>query len=141
MIKKLNLSSKKRENHNSNSLLLALGLSLTFSYIFTFSIILLLSYLITYSDMNDQNTKLFLIFTTIIASFICGFITGKKMKVKGIFYGGLAGLFYALVYLAIGFLLAENPVIVSKTLSSISISVFSGMIGGIIAVNKAEKRR
>lgn len=108
-----------------------------------FSIILLTIYALLLANTTiSENTIMPVVLTiTGISILMGGTISSRKMKKNGLIYGGIVGLVYVLtLYLAssisiVGFSLSANSFIM------LAVGVITGIIGGIIGVNLAVRRK
>lgn len=73
---------------------------------------------------------------TLVAIAYGGFNTGKKAKRRGLIYGGVVGLVFAIVAVMIGLGNADGPqaIITLTSLKRVLLSVIAGCIGGMFGV-------
>lgn len=90
-------------------------------------------------DMDFENAFIFSIFTYVISSFYCGYSAGRKIKENGIMFGALSGCCFFLMCLLIA--LCMQPHFNLDTLYKFIISIISGAIGGVLGVNKRNKKK
>ena len=110
-------------------------LNLLVSFFITIIGISVSSAIFAYTNINDRHLQTF-VFGIIIFSVLVGaMLLSRKIKQKGLIYGGIFGILYCLiVYLSSA--IAYTGFFISNTLLIyLAISFLSGIIGGIIGVN------
>ncbi|MCY9592712.1 TIGR04086 family membrane protein [Paenibacillus chitinolyticus] len=73
-----------------------------------------------------------------LSVFVGGWVAGKRAGRKGWYYGGMLGIFYALIVWIIGFL-AVDTAFDLKTLTLAGFAFAAGALGGMIGVNSSSK--
>jgi putative membrane protein (TIGR04086 family) len=97
---------------------------------------LLISFLLSMSGIQESSLPYYAYPLHAIALFIGGWISGKRAKEKGWYYGGLSGIIYAVILMLIGFLGFDQGMGLD-TLMILSISFGCSALGGMIGVNTA----
>ncbi|TCS96460.1 TIGR04086 family membrane protein [Hazenella coriacea] len=106
--------------------------------LFIWSLILLGSFmialLIRYTSMGMDALPIIAYMINALALLIGGFVSGRRSKQRGWYYGGLQGIIYALLVMLIGFLAFDTAMVINPILFAIS-SFGISAIGGILGVN------
>jgi putative membrane protein (TIGR04086 family) len=76
-----------------------------------------------------------IIFISAFSILIGGFLTSKKLKVKGIISGAVEGIIYMFILYFISSICTSNFRVGFEGLMMIVIGIFAGMLGGIIGAN------
>ena len=98
--------------------------------------LIILSLIMTYSTISDNNIPTLVIAVNTLAILIGSSIATIKLEKKGIVNGLIIGVLYMLIYL----LISGNINFSSKTILLIILGVIAGGIGGIIGVNLNRKK-
>lgn len=124
----------KVENENKNiikifkSVIIALGITLI--SIFMFAIIL------TYTNISEKVIPGVLVIITFISILIGTLVGMKKINKNGMLNGGIIGGVYVVLVYFISSILNTGFVFNSYTLFMILSGFLSGIIGGVVSVNK-----
>lgn len=94
-----------------------------------------LSMLLAWTDMKEQSLSLWAYVVHALASCFGGMGSGKRAVSKGWYHGGLLGLLYSVLVVLAGFLGADAEM-KFETLIVPAVSLFGGMLGGMIGVNR-----
>ncbi len=111
--------------------------------IISFVIFILTSALITFISMRNSFVKEY--FGIIgyavlgISSFICGYLSSGRLKVRGIVSGAFSALFL-IITVYITFLIANNAEFTNKALSVIPVTLIFSITGAILRKNKRHKK-
>jgi putative membrane protein (TIGR04086 family) len=105
------------------------------------SIIMLsiLAILLSKTNLEEDVINPAIIFISAFSILIGGFLTSKKLKIKGIISGGIEGIIYMLILYLISSICASNFLIGLEGIMMIVIGIFAGMLGGIIGANLKDK--
>lgn len=111
------------------------SISLLISFLITIVGICLSSCIFAYTSINDRHLQTF-VFGIILFSVLVGaMILSKKIKQKGLIFGGIFGIIYCLI-IYISSAIAYTGFFISNTLLMyLLISFLAGVVGGIIGVN------
>lgn len=90
-------------------------------------------------DIDFDNAFMFSILAYVMSSFLCGYLTGRNLKEKGMLLGALSGFCFFIMCLIISVFMGPHFDI--DTLYKLIISLVSGAIGGICGVNKRNKKK
>lgn len=125
---------KKRSEKSCNSLINDLIL-LTVKAAAVFAVMLLLSALgCFFADIDYDNYFIFLLFSAVISSFICGFSYSRKKKKRGVINGIIAVLPVAVIILVTTFITTAADVTILLLAVIVSV-ILSGAASGAIGVN------
>ncbi|MBO5283773.1 MAG: TIGR04086 family membrane protein [Lachnospiraceae bacterium] len=108
--------------------------SLLFSYILTGGLLLLLALLLYKAGLSRKVVSVCIIVIYVLATFLAGFITGKRLKNRKFLWGALMGAAYFLVLVMIS--LAVNRQLGALTNSFLTTLVLcsgGGMLGGMLS--------
>lgn len=105
-------------------------------YSITVIIFILYATLLTYTNISDSNMDIVVILTTILSVVIAGYDSTRQSESKGLLWGIIAGLLYAVILIIISGLIDGNFAITAETIITILVSIASGGIGGVLGVNK-----
>ena len=102
--------------------------------------LIILSLIMTYSTISDNNIPTLVIAVNTLAILIGSSIATIMLEKKGIVNGLIIGVLYMLIYLLISLIFSGNINFSSKTILLIILGVIAGGIGGIIGVNLNRKK-
>lgn len=105
-------------------------------YAITVIIFIFYAILLTYTNLSDKNMDIVVIITTVLSVMIAGFDTTKNANSKGLMWGVLAGLLYAMILLFVSTLIDGKMIFDAETIITFLVAMASGGIGGIIGINK-----
>lgn len=97
--------------------------------------LLVLSILLTWTNMKEQSLTAWVYIIHALASAFGGLSSGKRADKKGWYHGGLAGVIYSVIILLAGFL-GFDAGLDAATLAVLSLCFASGALGGMIGVNR-----
>ncbi|WP_336784494.1 TIGR04086 family membrane protein [Paenibacillus sp. MMO-177] len=95
---------------------------------------LLLSFLLYFSSMKENNLPQYALTVHGFSALAGGFVSGKRSGMKGWYYGAMLGLIYGITVLTIGFL-AANSGLSGKSAIMLLAAMLAGAFGGMIGVN------
>lgn len=108
----------------------AISIISTVIFLFIFSILL------TYTNISEKLINPFIIVITCISILIGSSIGNLKMKKNGLLNGAIIGGMYIVsIYLLSG-IISQNFILTTQSIIVIITGIISGMMGGIIGVNK-----
>ncbi len=122
-------------NNKPNQAIVSLTKGSIFSYIITGVVFIIYGLLLTYTDTTEKNMQLIVMITTVVSVLIGGIIASKGVNSKGLIFGMLVGIVYALIMVMVSFCILPTIKITSKMVMIIILSLSSGGIGGIIGIN------
>lgn len=127
--------NKKSNNTKSNSAIISLTKGAIFAYLLTAVVFVVYGLLLTYTETTEKNIQIVVMITTVISVLIGGIIASKGVDSKGLFFGMLVGVVYALIMIMVGLCILPVMKITSKMIMIIVLSISAGGIGGIIGIN------
>lgn len=111
------------------------GISLVISFVLVAVFLTISASIFAYTNINDRYLESFAFGTVMLSVLIGSIILAKKLKEKGIIYGGIYGLLFCLIVYFVT-CIEYTGLFVSNTLFIyLGISFLSGIVGGIIGVN------
>ncbi|MBS5793769.1 MAG: TIGR04086 family membrane protein [Clostridiales bacterium] len=128
-------SNTKSNNTKSNSAIISLTKGAIFAYLLTAVVFVVYGLLLTYTETTEKNIQIVVMMTTVISVLIGGIIASKGVDSKGLFFGMLVGVVYALIMIMVGLCILPVMKITSKMIMIIVLSISAGGIGGIIGIN------
>ena len=128
-------SNTKSNNTKSNSAIISLTKGAIFAYLLTAVVFVIYGLLLTYTETTEKNIQIVVMITTVISVLIGGIIASKGVDSKGLFFGMLVGVVYALIMIMVGLCILPVMKITSKMIMIIVLSISAGGIGGIIGIN------
>ena len=108
---------------------------LVLSYIITCILILFSSVLLTYSSLSEMKMPLLNTITMLISITVGSIYTAAKVKEKGWISGGIVGIAYYIILIALNVIFLRPLVFDIFSASKIILSSVIGVIGGIIGIN------
>lgn len=110
-------------------------INLLISFILTVIFLVISSAIFAYTNIDDRHLQTFVFGIILLSNLIGSTLLSRKMKEKGLIYGGSFGIVYCLILYLITSL-AFNGFAFSNTLVIyLVISAVSGIVGGVIGVN------
>ncbi len=107
---------------------------LLFAYILTIGILLLLALLLYKLKLSESIISGGITLTYVIASFLGGFMAGKKMKHKRYLWGLLMGVAYYVILMVLSLVVNHATMDVSSTmLTTFVLCCGGGMLGGMLS--------
>ena len=120
------------ENKTFKNILKGLGIA----FITTFALLLILSIVLTYSNISENIITPTIIVITAISILIGSSIGNIKIKKNGLINGGIIGGIYILTIYLISSLLNWKFSLNVQSIIMIVIGMVFGILGGIIGVNQ-----
>ena len=105
------------------------------SYIISFVLLLLLAFVLVYTDAPETISNPAVNIITLSGAFISAFLTGRSLSSKGWLFGFAAGTINIVILFALGTLFTRTPFFLASKLAFILYGGICGAIGGIIGVN------
>jgi len=105
------------------------------AYIFVLFIFLIMALLITYTNIPEALIPMLSSITLIISISISGMYVGSKLRRKGWFNGGIEGIVYIVLLIAVSWAFMDDFSLDRYVLYKSVVGVLSGGIGGMIGVN------
>ena len=125
----------KAEIKTESSRLHSLISGVLVGYAITCIIFLGYSMLITYTALTEEKMPLVAAGATLISVIVAGFDAARGAEDKGWFWGIMAGLIYAVIFIIIMMIVAKSFSPDPRTLSALVLSLAGGGLGGVIGIN------
>ncbi len=108
--------------------------SLVAAYIFTGIALLALAFAIYKWSLTETVVNIVIMAIYVLASFIGGFITGKRVKERKFFWGLLLGGLYILIIYGVSLILsASMDMISTASIAACLLCLGGGMLGGMLS--------
>lgn len=111
------------------------------SYAFSVVLLFLLSILATFQAFSDTVIQISVNTITAIGVFLCGFMAGRHFSGKGLVFGAVSGIVYALILCVIGIIVSAEANPAGSAFTAIAIGIICGAVGGITGINTKRTRR
>lgn len=135
-MKKIKMERNNLQTKTDNSKgLSSLAKGTVFAYFITLVVFIIYGALLTYTNMTEENLQMVVMITTVFSVLVSGFISARGVSSKGLLFGMLAGLVYAIIMIMIGFCVLPVINFSFKLLMIFILSICSGGVGGIIGIN------
>ncbi len=126
-------------SNGSNKFLLSLLFGIVMGFASLFVILLLFSLITTLADLGDVAISVLSTVAIVISSFICGFLSAKRLGSKALIIGVVSGfVFYITV--AIISLITTKDSFSSLFLIRLALSVVMSAVGAIVATQKKSNK-
>ncbi len=106
---------------------------LLFSYLFTAGILFLLAFILYRFGLSEKAVGLAMIAIYVTASFLVGFLTGKKAQSRKFFWGMVMGAAYFLILAVISLAWNGQKALSEGFLRTLLLCAGGGMLGGILS--------
>ena len=111
-----------------------MGKALLISYLVTGVILAILSYFVFQYEIKEGIVNIMIVATYVIANFMGGFISGKRMKERKFLWGLGLGVMYAAILLVVSYALGNGGALMDKSnLTMLMLCTGGGMLGGMLA--------
>lgn len=108
--------------------------SLVAAYIFTGVALAALAFAIYKWELNETVVNIVIMVVYVIASFIGGFITGKRVKERKFFWGLLLGGLYILIIYGVSMIMSASlDMISTASVAACLLCLGGGMLGGMVS--------
>ena len=125
---------KDIENNSFNNIKV-LSIGVIVSILTTIIMVFGLSIIITYTNTSEKIIEGSIIFISAFSILIGSFFSLKKIKQKGLLYGGALGFVYMILIYLLSSIIIKNFSIDFNAIIMILFGIISGIAGGIISVN------
>ena len=122
------------DKDNQAKLLPPIISGLLYAFIVMLAGTLLTSFYLLLSNTGENNLPTFSYLTHIVSLLIGGWITGRKSRAKGWYYGGMLGCLYCIILFLIAFL-AYDAGLNTRSVALLGTCLATSAIGGIFGVN------
>lgn len=106
------------------------------SIIITLITLLIFAILLTYTNISENTIPTVTIILSIASILIGSTISMSKIKKNGIIKGGAVGLIYIMIIYLLSSIIEKNFALNTQSIIMIIGSILSGIIGGVIGVNR-----
>ena len=120
------------ENKNLISILKGVLISLGT----TFVLLVIFAAILTYTNIQESTITPVVIIITAVSLLIGSTIGNRKIQKNGLINGAVVGLIYILILYFISSILNGNFALNISSIIMIIVSIFFGILGGVVAVNK-----
>ena len=105
------------------------------AYIITAVIFVICALLLTYGLAGENTVKMLSFLSTFVSSCAAGYITASGAEKRGILWGALGGLIYALILMALFAFFGKNAQFTQGKALCLVFSIIGGALGGIFGIN------
>ncbi len=132
----------KEATENKGFFDVAFGLkNILFCFLATGILLLAGAVLATYLSMSDKMTELLVMILTAVCVFFGGYRAAGHAGKQGLLQGMLSGLIYMMILSLAGMLIYGEWSMSGNTWISVLLGVLCGAIGGMLGVNRKQKRK
>ena len=124
----------KQISENKNLISIIKGV--TISLIATFILLIIFAAILTYTNIQENTIAPVVIIITAVSLLIGSTIGNRKIQKNGLLNGAMVGLIYILFLYLISSILNGNFSLNIASIIMIIVSIFFGILGGDVAVNK-----
>ena len=128
-----------KENKNSSNLMFLVLKTAVIQIVLSAIFVSIFALIMYFADLDNKLSPIFGTLSVGFASMISAFLTSKKIGKKGYLTGFYVGIITFAVILLASFVVDKGSVTIN-TLFHFIIIVLSSLIGGIMGVNKKEKK-
>lgn len=108
--------------------------SLVAAYIFTGVALAVLAFVIYKWELSETVVNIVIMAVYVIASFIGGFITGKRVKERKFFWGLVMGGLYILIIYGVSMIMSASlDMISTANVAACLLCLGGGMLGGMVS--------
>lgn len=134
--KEIHSRQKAEKKVASNGTVLCLVRGMGIALAITCIIFIGFGILLTYTSLSEESLPVVSLVCTALSAAAAGYDWAACMKKKGLLWGALAGLVYAVLLYLITSLAADSFALELSGLMTVVVAVAAGAIGGILGVNK-----
>ena len=127
--------TKKTQTKDTNSKALGIVKGLALAYAITCVVFIVYALLLTYTELSDQNIPLVAMICTVVATVVAGITAAKNIGEKGLVWGCIMGILYAVVLFVIAVAVNDEMLFDTGRITTLLISAAGGGIGGILGIN------
>ena len=109
--------------------------ALVLAYILTLVLVLIISFLLTYTSLKESNIPLLNTIIMVISISFGGVYIAVKIEENGWLNGGILGILYFLILVFLNYLFVKPFTFDIFSISKFLISLITGIIGGILGIN------
>lgn len=124
----------KQISENKN--LISIFKGVVISLVTTFILLIIFAAILTYTNIQENTIVPIVIIITAVSLLIGSTIGNRKIQKNGLLNGAMVGLIYILFLYLISSILNGNFSLNLASIIMIIVSIFFGILGGVVAVNK-----
>ena len=127
----------KQISENKN--LISIFKGVVISLVTTFILLIIFAAILTFTNIQENTISPVVIIITAVSLLIGSTIGNRKIEKNGLLNGAMVGLIYILFLYLISSILNGNFSLNLASIIMIIVSIFFGILGGVVAVNKKQK--
>ena len=131
---------KKDKNTRGESMAVSLLKGCGSAYIITCIVFAVFAFILTYTDVSDSYIPYVSVICTAFSCFLGGIISAFKSGSKGLLKGVATGVIYAALLIVINILAGSEAEGIMGKITMLVCAMASGGAGGIIGVNKKQRK-
>lgn len=124
----------KQISENKN--LISIFKGVVISLVTTFILLIIFAAILTFTNIQENTISPVVIIITAVSLLIGSTMGNRKMEKNGLLNGAMVGLIYILFLYLISSILNGNFSLNLASIIMIIVSIFFGILGGVVAVNK-----
>ena len=124
----------KQISENKN--LISIFKGVVISLVTTFILLIIFAAILTFTNIQENTISPVVIIITAVSLLIGSTIGNRKIEKNGLLNGAMVGLIYILFLYLISRILNGNFSLNLASIIMIIVSIFFGILGGVVAVNK-----
>ncbi len=124
----------KQISENKN--LISIFKGVVISLVTTFILLIIFAAILTFTNIQENTISPVVIIITAVSLLIGSTIGNRKIEKNGLLNGAMVGLIYILFLYLISSILNGNFSLNLASIIMIIVSIFFGILGGVVAVNK-----
>lgn len=141
MSKHIKESANNADRSSAAGGLLFMLKTVFFAYCISVLLLFLTALFATFNPLSDSIIAIAVNTITAIGVSFCGFMSGRHFGSKGLIFGALCGILYAVLLWLLGALVSPNPSFGASAFTALAIGTVCGAVGGIIGINTKKQRR
>ena len=126
---------KKNDSAERQSRSVGMLKGMAAAYAITCIVFIAFGILLTYTNISEDKVPLTALICTAVASAVAGFDWAKYAKSRGILWGVLAGVVYAVILFILEMLAGSGFALDTAKLTMLLVAMAGGGIGGILGIN------
>lgn len=132
-------STKRRVLDNSGNTYTKMLKAVAIGLLVTAVLLLLLSFVLSKRDFSFMLINPLATLALGVGSMLSGFLSARSFRERGMLMGGLSGLIIFAIVLIVSAMFQFE--LGAKAIIKLAVTVLGGCVGGIIGINKRNKRR
>lgn len=131
---------KKDKNRKSENCMFSVLKGCGVAYAITCIVFAIFALILTYTDVSEEYIHIVSIVCAAISCVVGGGMASVKSGSKGLLKGVATGLVYAVILLAVNILAGSETEGITGKITMLVCAMASGGIGGIMGVNKKQRK-